>query len=33
MSDVRKFGITQLREGRSLEDWEKGYLERLQKKE
>ena len=24
LDDVRKFGITQLREGVSLEDWEKG---------
>jgi hypothetical protein len=28
MSDVRKLGITQLREGQSLEAWEKAYLER-----
>lgn len=29
MSDVRKFGITQLREGQSLEAWEKAYLARV----
>jgi hypothetical protein len=27
-SDIRKFGITELHEGQSLEAWEKAYLDR-----
>lgn len=29
MADVRKFGITQLREGQPLQDWGKAYVENL----
>ncbi len=32
MADVRKLGITQLREGQPIDTWEKAYLERVQKK-
>lgn len=31
MADVRKFGITQLREGQPLDVWEKAYLEKPKK--